>query len=181
MRVRPDPRTLDRTYLSTVGRPARSGGALGATPRHRPLPDGGPIDGHTLIELIAVLLIGSLALAVGLPAAEAQRDRWAVAGSREAVVGAVTRARAAAITRGGASLFVDPAGDSIWWGGAWGRSDATDLRTEFGVDLGPEGPLFELRFGPLGLGRVASRTLVLRRGDAAASLTLSAYGRVRRW
>lgn len=149
--------------------------------RYSARPDGGPIDGHTLIELIAVLLIGSLALAVGLPAAEAQRDRWAVAGSREAIVGAITGARAAAITHGGASLFVDPAGDSVWSEGAWGSSDAVDLRREFGVDLGPEGPLLELRFGPLGLGRIASRTLVLRRGDAAASLTLSSYGRVRRW
>lgn len=188
MLSRPDLGTVRRTTLLAVGRPLRLHDAVRATPRRagiaprRPSPaDGGPIDGHTLIELIAVLLIGSLALAVGLPAADAQRDRWAVAGAREAVVGVATSARTTAITRGGASLFVDPAGDSVWSGGPWGRSDPVDLRTEFGVDLGPDGSPVELRFGPLGLGRVASRTLVLRRGGAASSLTVSSYGRVRRW
>lgn len=181
MLPRPDLLPDEGTAFPTTARHARRYDGVGLAGR-RPQPaDAGPIDGHTLIELIAVLLIGSLALAVGLPAADAQRDRWAVAGAREALVGAVSSARAAAITRGGASLFVDAAGDSVWSGGPWGASDPVDLRREFGVDLGPDGGLFELRFGPLGLGRVASRTLVLRRGGAAASITVSSYGRVRRW
>lgn len=181
MLPRPDVRKRDWTTLSTPGRHAGLHEAVEATRRRRLPADGSRIDGHTLIELIAVLLIGSLALAVGLPAADAQRDRWAVAGAREAVVGAVGSARATAMTRGGASLFVDPAGDSIWSSGPWGASEVVDLRRQFGVDLGPDGTPIELRFGPLGLGRVASRTLVLRRGSAASSLTISSYGRVRRW
>jgi hypothetical protein len=57
-----------------------------------------------------------------------------------------------------------------------------DLTAEFGVSLGLSGARseVELRYDTLGLGRMASQTVVVRRGRAVTALTVSAYGRVSR-
>jgi hypothetical protein len=57
-----------------------------------------------------------------------------------------------------------------------------DLGASFGVtlDLGGSLSIARLRYDPLGIGRVASRTLVFRKGDARSLLVVSAYGRVSR-
>ena len=62
------------------------------------------------------------------------------------------------------------AGDSI--------VEVRRLAEEFGVtvDLGAGGEA-ELVFDALGLGRRASRTVVLRRGEAESRVVIAAYGR----
>jgi hypothetical protein len=48
------------------------------------------------------------------------------------------------------------------------------------LTLSRDRPEAVLRYDALGLGRVASQTLLFTRGRAEARLTVSAYGRIRR-
>ena len=56
----------------------------------------------------------------------------------------------------------------------------SDLQTAYGVMLSLSGDRngADLIFGPLGLGRVASQTIRLRKGRAEAKLIVSSFGRV---
>ena len=69
-----------------------------------------------------------------------------------------------------------------WYEAAGVPGRRVALEGELGVSMvvGRELP-HEVRFDGLGLGQVASTTVRFRRGDAEAGLTLSSYGRVRRW
>ena len=53
------------------------------------------------------------------------------------------------------------------------------LGSQYGVtiELGRRAKVAELHFDGLGLGRVASRTITLRRGQEEVQLVVSAYGR----
>lgn len=137
--------------------------------------------GFTVPELLTVLLLLSLGVAFLVPAARRLVDRMAVVAAREAVVGMIVRARARAVAVGGAELELDPARNRVEVLEAAGGGRSIDLARQFGVELGPAGAATSrLRFDPLGLGRTASRTLEFRRGRVADTLTISAYGRVRR-
>jgi len=138
--------------------------------------------GHTLVELTFVLLLVGVAAASVAPTARQLQERAAVAAAREAVVGLLAEARLAAIETGGASVWIDA--DA---GLAEALARGTTLRrvalaTDFGVTLALSvgQPRVELRYDALGLGRMASLTVVFRRGEAAAELVVSSYGRVRR-
>lgn len=138
--------------------------------------------GHTLIELIFVLLLVGVAAASVAPTARQARDHAAVAAAREALVGLLAEARQDAIETGGASVRISESTGraELSVGGSVLRDVA--MLAEFGVtlDLGGARPDVELRYDALGLGRMASETLVFRRGDAVAQLIVSSYGRVRR-
>lgn len=138
--------------------------------------------GHTLIELLFVLCLAGVAVTAVAPVARAYRDRGAVIAAREAVVGLLVQARLGAVEqgRGAVRIVPDPwranalAGDSI--------VRSVDLAADFGVDLslGGASDSVEIRYDALGLGRVASRTVVFVRGDQTAALVVSAFGRVSR-
>ncbi len=138
--------------------------------------------GHTLIELLFVLFLTGVTAAAVVPAAREYRDRAAVTAAREAVVGLLAEARLGAMERGRGAVRIVArpwraaaiAGDSA--------VRAVDLSAAYGVDLSLSGSpdTVEIRYDALGLGRVASRTLVFERGDQAASLVVSAFGRVSR-
>jgi len=138
--------------------------------------------GHTLVELTFVLLLVGAAVSSVAPTARRARDRAAVVGAREALVGLLARARQAAIEAGGAEVRIaaGPASAEATAGGAVLRR--VDLASEFGVTLSLGGGAgeVELAYDALGLGRLASQTVVVRRGGASASLVVSSYGRVRR-
>jgi type II secretory pathway pseudopilin PulG len=138
--------------------------------------------GHTLVELLFVLLLAGVVVSSMAPAARRQRDRAAVVGAREVVVGLLAEARLAAIESGGASVRVTvrPARAEALVGGAPVRAAALDA--DFGVTLALSGAgtEAELAYDGMGLGRVASQTITFRRGAEAAELVVSAYGRVRR-
>lgn len=158
-----------------------------AEPRRRPLrprPPSAPRlvpSGFTVVELLVVLLLLSLAGAALVPAARRLRDRLAVLAAREAVAGVVARTRLDALAHGGARLVLATRPPTARVEVAGERGSSVDLR-EFGValELSGKGEEASLSFDALGIGRVASRTVWLRRGGAEAGLVLSAYGRLRR-
>jgi type II secretory pathway pseudopilin PulG len=138
--------------------------------------------GHTLVELTFVLLLMGVAAASVAPTARQLQERAAVAAAREAVVGLLAEARLAAIETGGATVWID-SGSGLAQAIARGTTlRRVALTTDFGVTVKLSGaqPRVELRYDALGLGRMSSITIVLRRGGAAAELIVSSYGRVRR-
>jgi len=109
-------------------------------------------------------------------------DRMAVVGARESVVGVFHRARMEAVSRGGARVVLRAStpGVELWSGGA--LRSVQELGADFAVELTLSRYRGEVEviFDPLGLGRIASQTLVFSRGRAEARLVVSSYGRVRR-
>jgi prepilin-type N-terminal cleavage/methylation domain-containing protein len=138
--------------------------------------------GFTLLEMTVAVSLSALLLAVGIPAARRSLDRMAVVGAREALVGMVVRARSEALARGGAAVVVDPVGGSVRVESGAAVLGSLDLGTAFGVELDVGTPLRPVRltFDGLGIGRVASRTIVVRRGSTEAGMVVSSYGRVTR-
>ena len=132
----------------------------------------------TLPELVLVLALMGIAGTALLPGARAAADRLAVTSAREAVAGLVARTRTEAMLHGGAVLRLSAA-DGRGWIEA-GDSTVTEhrLAEEFGVtvELGATGEA-ELVVAARGLGRRASRTVVLRRGRAEARVVVAADGR----
>ena len=138
--------------------------------------------GHTLVELLFVLVISGVTVSALAPTARRQRDRALVIGAREAVVGLLAEARATAMEVGAASVRITtiPAKAEALVGGVAVRAAALDA--DFGVALALSGSAVEveLAYDALGLGRVASQTITFRRGAETAELLVSGYGRVRR-
>jgi prepilin-type N-terminal cleavage/methylation domain-containing protein len=149
----------------------------------RLLPSAPSRPGYTLVEVVAALVLLAVALAMGGPRLRGLADRSAVLGAREALVGLVGRARMAAVVHGGASLTIRASDGEV-------RVRTTDgdslpsvlLGRRFGVTLtlSRSRQATELRFDALGLGRIASETISLRRGSAEGRVVVSGYGRVRR-
>jgi type II secretory pathway pseudopilin PulG len=138
--------------------------------------------GHTLVELTFVLLLVGVAASSVAPTARQARDWAAVAAAREAVVGLLVEARQAAIEAGSGSAHFSTMTGVVQVSSAGTMLRRVDLTAEFGVSLELSGARseVELRYDPLGLGRMASQTVVVRRGRAVTALTVSAYGRVSR-
>jgi len=138
--------------------------------------------GFTLLELAGVLTLLALATTLVLPLGQSVRERLAVNGAREDLVGLITRARGEALRRGGSSLIIrqNPAEARIEVDGE--VLHRLDLEPTWGIELMLSGgrPSAELRFDAVGLGRMAARSVTFTRGSAVARLIISAYGRVRR-
>ena len=138
--------------------------------------------GFTLFELTGVLALLALAASLSFPVSRTVRDRLAVTGAREELVGLITRARGEALRRGGSSLILvrDPAEVRIEASGeVLQRVDiAATWRTELVLSGGRA--TVELRFDASGVGRMAATSITLTRGSAVARLIISAYGRIRR-
>ena len=138
--------------------------------------------GHTLVELAVVLALAALVTASLSPAARGYLDRAAVVGAREVTVGLLSEARLAAMASGSARVTIAS--------GPWSaRSEVGDslisiaaLETGFGVTVELSGgrTRAEIAYNALGLGRVASETVVFRRGDTSTTLIVSNLGRARR-
>ncbi|HUF76737.1 MAG TPA: hypothetical protein VMM35_10695 [Longimicrobiales bacterium] len=138
--------------------------------------------GHTLVELTFVLLLVGVAVSSVAPMARKARDRTAVVAAREMLVGLVTQARQAAIETGAAGVRIVQDGGVAEVVTAGGVLRRVALTSELGVtlELGGGRSEVELRYDALGLGRMASQTVVIRRAEAVAELVVSSYGRVRR-
>jgi prepilin-type N-terminal cleavage/methylation domain-containing protein len=139
-------------------------------------------EGFSLPELVLVMTIVGLALGGALPAASHLRDRLAVVGARESMVGIFHRARIEAVAFGGASIVlrVSPPGAELWAGGVLRSSVRLggDLEVEMTLSSGRE--RVELLFDALGLGRVASQTIRFSRNGSRSGLVVSSLGRVTR-
>jgi prepilin-type N-terminal cleavage/methylation domain-containing protein len=139
--------------------------------------------GYTLLELSAVLALMAAVASIVLAAGEGVRDRWAVEAAREEVAGLIAEARTAALVWGGATVHLSATGAEAWYEAGGTKWRLVALAEEVALDLVlPRGRTEAvLRFDALGLGQVASQTVRFRRGEAEATLVVSAYGRVRRW
>lgn len=137
----------------------------------------------TLTETcIALTLMGVVSI-LAVPGARHGMDVVKVRSAREVVFGIATRTRAAAIAQGGADLVVDAGAGTASVVNAAGTVIHTTSLTSYGVELIADGgsSRVTIRYDARGIGRMASRTLRFRRGNVEAGLTVSAYGRVRRW
>jgi type II secretory pathway pseudopilin PulG len=142
--------------------------------------------GASLAELVLSLAILSCTAAFATPRLAGARDEYAVRAARDAAAALVDRARLLAQLRGSARLVIDPALSEIRVEAPIGNPAATPLRpgAEWGAALSVAGGrvgAITLDFDAHGLGRLVNRTLQFRRGEHEARLTLSTYGRVRRW
>jgi prepilin-type N-terminal cleavage/methylation domain-containing protein len=140
--------------------------------------------GFTLIELLAVLLLLSVMMGMAMPRTARWRDAAAVGGARDELAARLAWTRIAAASQGGATLILEIPDGRYRVELADGRTAlGGDLANRFGVrvEAGGVQDSVVLRYDALGIGRMTGRTLGFRRGDAMARLTVSPYGRYRRW
>lgn len=138
--------------------------------------------GHVLVDVLWTALLVAILAGIAVPLVRSTVHRVQATAAREAVVGFVGRVRTEARARGGAVLVVAEAEDRLALRTDGREVDRLAVGREFGVDLeaGGGGEEVLLRFDERGLGMVASRTLVVRRGRAQRAAVLSSYGRVAR-
>jgi prepilin-type N-terminal cleavage/methylation domain-containing protein len=137
--------------------------------------------GVTLPELLIALILIAVLLSLALPSLRNGLDGLAVRAARETAFALFSRARVIALETGGAQVELDATHDVITLRAA---SGAVQHEQHFsGADLILEGndASVVLRYDAHGLGRMMSRTLSFRVRSAAAGLTVSSFGRVRRW
>ena len=142
--------------------------------------------GLTLLELLLQLCILAILLGMAAPSLRRTADRWAVVACRDELAALLRRTRAGAVALGGARLELDLAAGVVR-----GVSAAEErivapraLGDEYRVRIRAEGAAagtVVIAFDRLGIGRLANRTIRIRRGREEAGITISAYGRVRVW
>lgn len=138
--------------------------------------------GFTLFECVVVLAIVGIGVALGLPALQQQRDRWAVTQAREASAALLARARVEALGSGGSTVTISEPRGRLERGLRGTVRESVELRERYGVYLEMSGrdTLSTIEFNALGLGRMSARTLRFARGRTSRSLVISTYGRVAR-
>jgi len=142
--------------------------------------------GATLPELLLLLSLLAVLGGMGVSASAGALDRVSVRGARDAVATTVGRARTLARLHGSARIQIDAATGTLRLESPIGSTSpvANPIGDAFGVEISIDGGVTSpvtLDFDALGLGRLANRTLRFRRNGAEARLTLSSYGRPRRW
>ena len=134
--------------------------------------------GHTLVELITVLAVLGVVLGVTVPPAAHVLDTGAVLVARQEATAllalarghALAAGRATAVTvQGAEARLVVHAGTDTLRDASWRALGVTLEATRDSLAYGPDG---------LGVG-AANLRLVLRRGGAADTLSVSRLGRVR--
>ena len=138
--------------------------------------------GFTLFECVVVLAIVGIGVALGLPALQLQRDRWAVTQAREASAALLARARVEALGSGGSTVTISEPRGRLERSLRGTVRESVELRDRYGVYLEMSGrdTLSTIEFNALGLGRMSARTLRFARGRMSRSLVISTYGRVAR-
>ena len=137
--------------------------------------------GTTLYELIFALVITAIVATMALPSMLHARRVLAVRAARADLAAAIATARSAAVLTGGAAVTIDVAHGMVWVETGDGRriGDAQPVAARHGVTLEADRTSITLQYDALGIGRLANASIRVRRGDVAAALTVSAYGRVR--
>lgn len=137
--------------------------------------------GTTIFELLILLCFVSILLSIALPTLRSSMDALAARAARESAFALFSRARVIAWQNGGAEIFVDPAQNYIAVRTAAGaiERDQHFIHSDLIVE-GVAAPLV-LRYDAYGLGRMMSRTIQFHTRSAKAGLTVSSFGRVRRW
>lgn len=137
--------------------------------------------GFSLIELVVALLILAVMAGIAVPPLARMRDAIAVRSARAELAAAVAVARTTAVVAGGATLVMDVPGDAAWIQTPAVQTHARyDVGTRYGVTLhNVRDVAVVLRFDALGIGRMTSSTVRIRRGTSEVALVVSSYGRVR--
>ncbi len=139
--------------------------------------------GATLFELLLVLAFGGVFCSLSLPSLRSAMAVLAVRAARENAFGMFTRARALALQQGGAEIEVSGRHDRLTVRSPSGAIQHEQSFAEHRIDLlldGTTDPVV-LRYDGYGLGRMMSRTVTFTARGARAGLTISSFGRVRRW
>jgi Tfp pilus assembly protein FimT len=134
-----------------------------------------------LFELLLVLTLLAILSTAAAPNARAGMDGLRVRHAREAAFALATRTRAIARERGGADLVLDLENRQARIQDTDGTVLAVAAFPDCKVEVTGATARVVLRYDAHGLGRMASRTIRFERGSAQAGLTVSAYGRIRRW
>jgi Tfp pilus assembly protein FimT len=142
--------------------------------------------GATLPDLIITLAVLAILTAMAAPRLMRARDAYAARAARDAAAALIEQTRVQAAARGTARLVVDPQRGTLVVQSPAGGAAAAELSAgdAFGITVTVDGHstgVVALDFNALGLGVVANRTLRFHRGAEEARLSLSTYGRVRRW
>ncbi len=144
-----------------------------------------PHPGTTLLELVCALGVIGILLGLTMPPLRSARDVFAVRAARDAIVGASARARAHAVHHGGADLRIDINARSLRIVTRDGVIDeATPITRSLDVRIqldGTQATSATVPYDALAIGRLASRTISLRRGNVTGGVTFSSYGRPRIW
>jgi len=142
--------------------------------------------GTTLTDLIVALAVISIILTAAAPRFGRARDAFATRAARDVAAATVEQARSLASGRGTARIVIDPSAGTLTLEAPTGVRAAPPLSLAdgFGVRLsvdGHAGGPVVLDYNALGLGIIASRTIRFQRGGIEAGISVSTYGRVRRW
>ena len=137
-------------------------------------------EGFTLFECLIVLAIVGIGIALGMPALQLQRDRWAVNQARQESAAVLARARVEAIGSDGSTVTISPSRGRIERSSRGAVRESLEVGGRYGVSLEISGrdTLATIEYNALGLGRMAARTVFFERGRAYASMVVSTYGRV---
>ena len=139
--------------------------------------------GATLYELLITLLMLGVLMTAAAPRIKSTIDVLALRAARESIFGLFTRARSLALQHGGASIELSGQSDRVTVRLPSGVVEHEVLLAPQSVDLLPDASAdpVVLRYDAYGLGRMMSRTITLVSGNARGGLTVSSFGRVRRW
>jgi prepilin-type N-terminal cleavage/methylation domain-containing protein len=145
---------------------------MSSSPRTRP--------GFTLAEIGIVLALLGIVAGVAFPRFAGFRDQLAVRGATSSLVFALATARHSAIRRATrVAVTVDTVSAQVFVRSGPDTLEHLDLREVHGVTV--EATRDSVAFSPTGLGYGAANTrLILRRGAAVDTVTVSRLGRVRR-
>jgi len=92
--------------------------------------------GFSIIELVVVLMVGSVLTSIAITEFNGVSGRFAVKGARQTLMSMHARARVQAVEFGRTvRLHVDPVGDSVWLSRDGEILNALDFGVEFKVDI----------------------------------------------
>jgi type II secretory pathway pseudopilin PulG len=142
--------------------------------------------GTTLADLIIAIAVLAVVTTIAAPRLVTARNAMAVRAARDAAAGEIERARTMALARGTSRIVLDPASAQLRLEAPAGTAvrDPVRFADAFRVQMSIDGHsagTVALDFNAMGLGVSANRTIRFQRGAVEARLSMSLYGRVRRW
>ena len=137
--------------------------------------------GVTLPELLIALSLIGVLMAIALPSLRTGLDALAARSARETAFALFSRARVIALQSGGAQVELDATHDVMTLRTASGALQHEQHFSSADLIIEGRDASVVLRYDAHGLGRMMSRTLEFRVRNAVAGLTVSSFGRVRRW
>lgn len=138
-----------------------------------------PRTGATLYELLIALSLIGVLLSIAFPNMRSSLDALNARAAREAAFALFSRARVMALQQGGANIMIDARGDRIRI--STGQTSYEQFFRDADLVIEGREDTVTLRYDAHGLGRMMSRTVTFKARSKTAGLTISSFGRVRRW